>query len=379
MLRIAHVLKDEKFTDGVFRTFQEDKRLVNIPVFFTKNKNYKFKKINSINNIKLISESKEFLVFLNSNEFDVIYFHSLPILYWEFVKYIPNNKTVIWWLYGYEAYESFFCKKPILEICLYKPLTYKYYKRDLKKLLIKTVLFCRDQLFKTVFTNTKKTVRDMLTRIDYFQPIFSTELIMMKSAHSYFHADEFYNNNSLYFDLPVINEKKSNGGILFGNSSSFTNNHLDVWNEISAFCKDNKVIIPLSYGDPRLREIVKSNIVSDNIIYLERFMPKEEYFSLLDTCSYMVIGVMRQQASENIYYCISRGMKLFFYRDSIPYAYFKDKGYIVFAIEDVDDNSFSTPLTNEEIEHNQKMMLKEKEYCDNLYEVVIRHLYEKYN
>ena len=52
MLRIAHVLKDEKFTDGVFRTFQEDKRLVNIPVFFTKNKNYKFKKINSINNIK---------------------------------------------------------------------------------------------------------------------------------------------------------------------------------------------------------------------------------------------------------------------------------------------------------------------------------------
>ena len=66
MLRIAHVLKDEKFTDGVFRTFQEDKRLVNIPVFFTKNKNYKFKKINSINNIKLISESKEFLVFLNS-------------------------------------------------------------------------------------------------------------------------------------------------------------------------------------------------------------------------------------------------------------------------------------------------------------------------
>ena len=51
----------------------------------------------------------------------------------------------------------------------------------------------------------------------------------------------------------------------------------------------------------------------------------------------------------------------------------------MFAIEDVDDNSFSTPLTNEEIEHNQKMMLKEKEYCDNLYEVVIRHLYEKYN
>ena len=49
------------------------------------------------------------------------------------------------------------------------------------------------------------------------------------------------------------------------------------------------------------------------------------------------------------------------------------------SIEDVDDNSFSTPLTNEEIEHNQKMMLKEKEYCDNLYEVVIRHLYEKYN
>lgn len=379
MIRIAHILKDEKFTDGVYSTFQSDKRLINLPVFFSNKSNYKFQKIKKIKAIKVICKSKDFIDFLSGDNYDVIYFHSLPILFWDYIKFIPKDKTVIWWLYGYEVYESFFRMDPILNIDLYKPITKSHYRKDLIKQALNLAYFCKNQLIKTMFCDTIKIRDEMLQRIDYLQPIFSNEVDLLKESHSIFHASEFYNKDSLYFNLPVIKTKNINGAILFGNSSSFTNNHIDVWRSISPHIKSNRVIVPLSYGDMRYRSIVKHNIESDRVMFLDSFMDKEDYFNLLDQCSYMVIGVMRQQASENIYYCISRGMKVFFYKDSIPYIYLKSKGYIVYAIEDVDDNSFSTPLTINEIMHNQNMLKKEKQYCDKIYEDVMNKLISKYN
>ena len=91
-------------------------------------------------------------------------------------------------------------------------------------------------------------------------------------------------------------------------------------------------------------------------------MPRDEYFKLIDNCSYAVFGVMRQQAMGNIYHCLCQGVKVFLYRDSLVYRFLKEWGYVVFAIEDIDEYSFSTPLNLKELEMNAKAFENQRDY-----------------
>lgn len=377
MIRVVHFIKDDKFTDGVFNTFVHDKRLENVAVYYCRKRRCQLKWVKDIQPT-FLRDMESLIRFLEQGDYDVLYFHSLPVYLWKYIKYIPEGKIVIWWLYGYEVYTSYYGQCPIININLYKKKTKRlrdYSSFNLQSFIRTFLLFLRDDFFPRLVTKAGVNKYAMLKRIDYMQPIFSNEINMISRAYPYFKAKEFYNNNSLYFDIPEIRLVKKNGTILFGNSASYENNHMDIWNTIAKYIKDNNLLIPLNYGLPEYRKYLMEHIKYDKAVFLDKFIPKEEYFNLLDSCSYFVIGVMRQQASENIYYCLSHGIKVFFYKDSIPYNYYKEKGYYVYTIEDIDNMSFSSPLNTEQILHNQKMLKKEKDYCDGIYQDVISSLF----
>ena len=88
-------------------------------------------------------------------------------------------------------------------------------------------------------------------------------------------------------------------------------------------------------------------------MWLESFLSREEYFALFDKVTHAVFGVIRQQAMGNIFRCLSQGIKVFLYEDSIVYKQLKLDGYHVYTIDDdLKGDALQHPLSFEEATQN---------------------------
>lgn len=371
-IRVLHITRDDKFFDPVFVQFEADQRLDNEAVLEVKNKShYSYRRIKNTEKVNLLTK-KEMRSALRKGEYDVLFFYSMPRRYYDYFKWIPDNKVVIWWGWGVELYKPICRLKPLIPVLLYKPLT----TLVLKEVTRNTFSTLKAMIGYTLLKPWNgRLQKKMLKRIDYFQPVLSQEYLLMKRQES-FHAKEFYYPNSFSFAVPdTLLGKSGDGTILIGNSQAPTNNHIDVWNDIRDFLPEKrKVIFPINYlGDKGYAKLISERITSDRneLLFLKDFMAPNDYFALMDTCSYAVFGVLRQQAIGNIFSCLAKGIKVFLYRDSLVYRFLKDDGFVVFAIEDIDNISFTTPLSINEIDQNRNAFLQKGQYNNSVYENVI--------
>lgn len=375
-IKVLHIIKDDKFFDGVINAFESDERLENRCVLLVKSPSYEFFRITQKEKVKLLWSDKMLRECLQSPDYDVIFFHSLNTDKYKYFKYIPQDKIVIWWCWGMELYSQTYGMSQLMPTALYKPQTkqivdrIKHHgiKRQVKDLV-------RDIFWRPYYEHLRMKV---IARIDYFQPVIPLEYQLMQKVKG-FRAKEFYyprcftnvQSNSEHI-LPA------DGDILLGNSTSPNNNHLDVWETIQPYLGEHRtVVMPLNYkSDKAYADMIADIITSDKhqIEKLRTFMPQEEYFKLIDNCSYAVFGVMRQQAMGNIYHCLRQGIKVFLYRDSLVYKDLKALGYVVYAIEDIDENSFSTPLKLKELEMNAKALENQRDYVENVRENAFNEL-----
>ena len=370
-IKVLHIVKDEKFFDPTIQHFEEDDRIINRSVMIVNSPNYTFKFIKKTDKVNLVYGEDDIKKEL-AGDYDVIYFHSLQIILYRLIDYIPANKIVIWWCWGFELYSTINGMKPLIPVELFLPLTRKYLSENTNP---RTKL---KDLIKERFANYLWAFRrkKVLKRVDYFQPVLPLEYSLLKE-NRYFRANEFYSYKSLDGFCNIDCDSQGKGNILFGNSSSYTSNHLDAWEQIKQYIQpESEVIVPMNYGfvdyaDYFTKQASHSNV---KVNVLRSFLPIEEYYSLLNSCSYAVFGVLRQQAMGNIYYCIQCGMKVFLYRDSIVYRDMKQSGYIVFAIEDVNADSFRVPLTEKQIVQNRDALRKDADYRNSIYEKVINEI-----
>ena len=368
-IKVLHIIKDDKFYDCVINAFESDERFENRSVLFVNSSEYEFFLIKQTEKVELLWTKKMLKECLQSSDYDVIFFHSLSVeKYWYF-HFIPNNKIVIWWGWGFDLYSSEYGMNPLIPIDLYKPET-KQLMDSIKQSGLKRKLkgCIRDIFWRPYYESLRRKV---IARIDYFQPVIPFEYQLMKEVDG-FQAKEFYYPRcftSYYAETGCI--KNENGGILIGNSATYTNNHLDVWTDIRKYVPSYRnIIIPVNYGVQRYADHLSKEIKSKShhIHIIREFMPRDEYFKLIDGCSYAVFGVLRQQAMGNIYHCLYQGVKVFLYRDSLVYRFLKEWGYVVFAIEDIDEFSFSTPLSLNELEKNAKAFEHQRNYVANVRE-----------
>ncbi|MFV0599414.1 MAG: TDP-N-acetylfucosamine:lipid II N-acetylfucosaminyltransferase [Bacteroidales bacterium] len=376
MIRVLHVVRDDKFFDGVIKIFESDNRLSNRSILIVPNDNYQFRFIKSIDKLELLWSKKQINKCFTLNNYDVVFFHSLTCSDWKLIRLIPKDKIIIWWAWGFDLYNSFYGMKPLIELDLLKEKTNILYEKVNSSLNYKSKTIIKNLFLKRYFEYKRKQI---LKRIDYFQPVLNIEYKLMQK-HSSFRAKEFYYLNSLPFSSDIICNRLINGNILFGNSASYTNNHLDAWEYIkNSNIKDRKIIIPLNYGDMSYANEIKKQIKSteNTILFLDTFIPSNEYFKLIKDCSYAIYGIMRQQAMGNIYYCLNNGIKLFLYKESLVYKYLKDEGFFVFKIEDIDEYSFHTPLSKEEIQTNISISNADTKRRNDIYESLIQEQMNK--
>lgn len=373
MITILHVILDNKF-NVVINQFESDSRLINKKALILPSKSYCFSHIQDANDIKLLYGRKKIKQYFLKEEYDVVFFHSLGINRCSLLSYIPRDKKIIWWAWGWELYDSFYGLKPLIELELYKPKTLKYLKDNKTfKILVK------DKLKEIVLRPYYYIVRNKaLQRIDFFLPVLPIEYSLL-FQNSKFHAEEFsfpINHNKKELSKP--NEKDANGAILIGNSATYTMNHLDVLEILKTIdLKERTIIMPLNYGDAGCSDIVKDALKKTTIksIILEDFLTQKDYFDFIDSCSYAIFGMMRQQAMGNVYYCLEHGIKVFLYKDSIPYRFLKSIGVVVFSIEDdLTLEALQTPVIINDTLHNRALLEINERERNVLYEKCIAQI-----
>lgn len=352
-IKLYHFVIDEKFFDEVINHFDNDGRFDNRCFMIVDTPNYSFKYIKNNSRIELIY-NKKMLKDILQNEYDALFFFSLPE--YKIFNYIPKDRIIIWWAWGYDIYGM----DRFIDIPLYKQYTNKYIENRSKRLSarIKNALKKIPILLDIKHGSRSKAIK----RIDYFQPVLRSEYCLMQKVKG-FRAKEFYYPGSWIGLESMCQQPPIEGNdILVGNSASFTNNHFDVWDKIEPFVPtDSKAVFPINYGNSNYANAICEKIGGGNkkVQFLKEFLPAEEYFKIIDNCSYAVFGVLRQEAMGNILHCLIKGVKVFLYEDSIPYNYLKSIGCYVYSIEEIDSDSFIIPLTKEERIHNQKVIIAE--------------------
>lgn len=376
-LRFLHLVRDDKFCDIILKAFDTDKRLINRGVLLVKTPDYKFSYIHQCDRIELLWNKNMIKKCFYSKEYDVVFIHGLTPGFYKVFRYIPKDKVVIWWSWGFDIYGGYMGTSPVLPIDKYKFQTalLQPEKGHSIKDKLRNVKYWINNV--TVY---KRSLRRIIPRIDYFCPVLHTEYKLMQKIDG-FRAKEFFIPKSFVFGLKGTTPCDNQGSILFGNSATYTNNHLDVWNDIYPYVPEGStIIIPISYGIKPYAHLIKEKIRSDkfNIKYLENLIPRDEYFRLLGSCTYAVFGVIRQQAMGNIYQCLQNGTKVFLYKDSMVYKDLKEDGFIVYAIEDINQNSFQKALTEEELSIQAKAFEKHRGFemsiCNNSIEEIIKEI-----
>lgn len=371
-IKILHLVRDDKFIDGPVDLFEQDGRFENRCFMIANNPEYKFKYIKKTDRITICCDKKSLKRELQRVDYDVLFLYALTD--YDIFKYIPNDKIVIWWAWGFDIYGA----KRFLDIPLYKPLTEKYFQSlnstlcvRIKNLISKSPIISIPQFIKK-----SKAIK----RIDYFQPVIHTEFELMQSVNG-FHAKEFY--YPMAHNFTACNEEelpKHGDSIIIGNSATYINNHMDVWEKVRDYIPDTTTVyFPVSYGKPNFANYLSSKIEPKrrNVIFLKDFMPLNDYYDIVDSCSYAIFGVLREAAMGNIIRCITKGVKLFLFKDSIPYQYLKELGCEVFAIEEIDENSFKHPLSIEQAINNCHCLIKDKDYVEEVRERAINEIQER--
>lgn len=361
MIRMLHLVQDDKFIQTVIPAFEKRTDIISNYVYYRWKHNVPLQFVQKWEKIRVIDDCKEMIAELQSDNYDVLYLHSLSISLWQLLKYVPAEKKIIWWSWGYDIYSPgpYGIRNNFLTIKTILPIT-EAAQRNLNTVINKLKNLCISTIMGIMWHHYKRYIAQ---RIDYFRPVFHTEYDLMRLVKD-FRAKEFYFPR---LDSKIVNHadypvNATEGSIQICNSATSVGNHLDVWESIKRFVpQERKIIMPLSYGSKQYASFVKKQIGSEhkNIETLEHFLPREEYFKLINQCTYFVHGAIRQHAMGNIYNALLSGRKVFLFKDSIIYKHLIKSGFIVFAIEEIDEDSFNTPLTMEQL--NKNIMARERE------------------
>lgn len=354
---ILHIVNDEKFIDRAYKRFEEASPNNNEFMLISNNKQEQFKYIKNTP-ITIISIykflSKKFAKSLINYDFIII--HSLfSDYYLQLIMNADKNIKFVWIGWGADYYKfinsNLYLKKTFE---LYQSLSQKHkisIKQKIKQFIMKKIFF-RD-------INDKKKV---INRINYFVPVLNEEYLLVKNSFKDFRPKFIdWNYGLTYESLSADLDKRINGSnILIGNSASFTNNHLEAFDRIKKLnIEKRKIIVPLSYGDEIYKnEIIRygKNIFEDNFYPLVDFIPLNEYYKIISSCSIVVMNHLRQQGMGNIIIMMFLGAKIFLNKENPAYQSLKNMGTIIFSMDELNNENICYNLTQEEIEINKNVL-----------------------
>lgn len=366
---ILHLLTDEKFTDYAIAQFsapEMESDFVLIP------SNNVMHLVKHIDRCTVIGQySPEFEDLLNRlDQYTGIVLHGLLWARWQtpILERVPKSVKVAWYVFGGEIYS-----RKDIELTFAAPFTkFVYRLHTMKKNEIE-----QDRSWQIPI--------DLYKRINYCMTSIREEADYARQYTGASFKHQWYTCYSLEDTIGALMTEQCHGNnIWIGNSAAEWNNHIDAFWQIwksGALRKHNfdKVIIPLSYGAPWIRNVVTKVgrfFFGKRMQALVSFMPREEYNTLMLSCSTMIINYYEPAANGNIITALWLGMRVYLSEKSMAYIYYKRIGAKVFTLEkDLKIYGFA-PLSDEERAENRKVLNQwySKEHVEQAVKEVVNEL-----
>jgi hypothetical protein len=351
MSKIIHIIKDEKFVDGVIFNYEKifPEGSIYLIIVDGTEKGLKYTTPHSAIEVVDYREVDSCIEkFLTSQTF---IFHGLDRVRLKILKKIPVHKKVVVHFWGADIYLLPYFKGKLL-----KTETRRIYKKA-TSLTRRIVDYLRGYYFHYLY-------RKYLGKVSYYSTVIPTESNYISRYLT--NAEQIGFN---YVDIEMLKLEGKNisskaHGILIGNSSSYTGNHVDIIKRIASDPKlaQVKKVLPLNYGDKKYADEVGLFIRQNEFLGFEtitEFLPINEYLEILLGCSVAIMYHQRQQAVGSILMCIWLGMKVFLSETNPVYSYFKDLGIEVFSYEKEIDHlgrHIKEVLSGDVVEKNRKVL-----------------------
>lgn len=342
--RTVHIFDDAIIANDTIQLYKKTS-IPNQFFYVISNKINKWKNINS--EIKTLPLNGNTPKLINSilEDNDIVFMQALS---YEKAKaiYLNKNPTIyfIWALWGYALYN-------ILDFYQNNKNSYSTIYKTKKSLIFKLKEW---YTFKIIYPRAVRKIKTclFLLEADYnmLQSVIPNKSNWMTSCYQTIN-NIFGGGNEF---------QVAGNAILLGNSSTPSNNHLKIFEHIY-LSKNQKMIVPLTYGDEKYREKIISH---GNQQFEESFVPLVEFTTLnqfinkLQSCQYTIMGHYRQQAFGTILIMLLAGSKLFLYRKNPLYLWLKEKGVFIYSIEEQLSKELKSPLTKTQKKENKTIISK---------------------
>lgn len=342
---IVHLFEDEKFVDATINSFEQVSPKKNRYIVFSDTDSLKY--VININQVEIFPNlCKKKYINKILEDCSLLIIHYLSPIKLFVLKNMPQNIPVIWSVWGGDAY-SYFDNQNI-----YEPLTDKAKRKSVKEFIKSTFLYDIYHFYRYKVLPINKEI-EALKKINYLITVLPYEYELIKKEFQLRAKSIDYNYGVDKFNKKGFSELGD--GVLLGNSTTYSNNHLDIFELIKQ--NDKRIILPLSYGGNKAYKdiVIKEGrkIFKELFHPIEAFMPLEKYNQLILSCNSMIMYHIRQQALGNIYMALYLGMRVFLNKKSITYKYMKDVGMIIFELES------AATLVGVELEQQNKVINRE--------------------
>ena len=350
---ILHLVTDEQFTDYAVQQFsalEMNSEFVLIPC---NHENWSVKSIDKCTIVQRFSPEFDKLL-TRLGQYTAIVFHGLFWNSWQtkILERVPEDVKVAWFFWGGDIYSRHGQSVKFLAPITGFLARIRSYKKNLP---VDTSWEIPLELFK---------------RIDY---------CLTDEREEYEYAKQYTGANFEYlwytcYSLeetigPLMNSHCDGSNIWIGNSAATGNNHADIlwklWSRgLLRKFKGEKVIMPLSYGDPWMRNLILKygkRLLGKYLQALEAYIPRNEYNALMLSCSTMIIGYWEPAAQGNIITAMWLGMRVYLSEKSMTYQYFKRIGCKIYSIEhDLDRKNpdVFALMKQEDIDTNRAVLRK---------------------
>ena len=340
---LLHIISDNKFTCHIKRTY--DSAFQNQNLYYIVPR----KRGPSPKELSLVSDASDVRdIFRKHKNITAVIFNPLMSGQISWLKSIPRNLPVIWYNWGLETYKTHYT------------LRRKDLYLDKTKSLMKNDFGLSDtKEIRRHLKNTLTRKYSGLSRVNTFVCQFKEEFEYLQNLgiihkNTKWHFGAVASSSSLVEGLP---NTTSGSSIKIGNSSDPCNNHIEAIDWIKKqTLGDQKIIVPLSYGDTKYREMILhygKTELGDNFVPLIDFMPLADYNKINGQCETVIMNHIRQQALGNLMADIWRGASVHMRENSI-YQGFRNWGVELFSCSE--ENSRIQKLSTESRIRNQNII-----------------------
>ncbi len=361
---ILHLMEDEKFTDTIIDQFESVAPNKSVYFIAVENLHSPLRYVKSKNENIIIDRvnSPAFAeIKVQLENYNVVVLHNLINPYRkDIVNEASKGVRFHWMVWGYDYYNLITDEKKFLS---QQSRQYIKMNKNINWYIGKFIIN-HLSLFDFVLKEKAKSFRNkdfkkLFNKIESFSTVIPNEAAIINQSLSkklhYIPLKYGYLENLILTDERLICDE---GNFFVGNSATPSNNHLEVLDNIIKYKKNQKLYIPISYGDNNYAQYIKKRYdhLENDIYFMEDFIDIKSYNKILLKCGNVIMNHYRQQAMGNIIIALYNGARVFLNKKSPVYDYLNDLGITFFDVEKDLQRLDLLPSFSELAKHNRPIL-----------------------